>query len=186
MSEHTAGASPAHSAPEIDDQLDQLAESDGEQPTTTHAEWGAGDPHLRITSPEGDRTVFPLREDRVTVGSGADCSLRIPDADAVHATIVHDERDEYVLTLHGAGEMNANPTPGEEGDRSEILRTGAHFTVAGWNLVFGREEYADHGRPFGGREGGELDDQPPQPARPDYRDERADDENGSGLEVKDG
>ncbi|WP_259363393.1 FHA domain-containing protein [Microbacterium esteraromaticum] len=186
MTDQTDGRTPASSAPPIDEKIEQIQQSDGQQPTTTHAEWGAGDPHLRITSPEEDRTVFALREDRVTIGSGSDCSLRIPDADAVHATIVHDERDEYVLTLHGAGEMNANPTPGEEGDRSEILRTGAHFTIAGWQLVFGREEYADHGRPFGGREGGELDDQPPQPVRPDYIAERRDDEPHGGLEVKDG
>ncbi|MEV7632218.1 FHA domain-containing protein [Microbacterium sp. NPDC089318] len=186
MSEQTDGTTPASSAPPIEDKIEQVQQADGEQPTTTHAEWGAGDPHLRITSPEEDRTVFALRDERVTIGSGADCSLVIPDADAVHATIIHDERDEYVLTLHGAGEMNANPTPGERGDRSEILRTGARFTVAGWTLVFGREEYADHGRPFGGREGGELDDQPPQPVRPDYHAEREADEQHGDLEVKDG
>lgn len=184
MTEHTDGTAPASSAPPIDEKIEQIHQSDGVQPTTTHAEWGAGDPHLRITSPEGDRSVFALHEDRVTIGSGSDCSLRIGDADALHATIVHDERDEYVLTLHGAGEMNANPTTDEAGDRSEILRTGARFTVAGWTLVFGREEYADHGRPYGGREGGELDDQPPQPMRPDYRGDGG--EGIRGFEVKDG
>ena len=103
----------------------------------------------------------------------------------MHATIVHDERDEYVLTLHGEGLMNANPADGIAGDRSEILRTGARFTVADWILVFGREEFADHGRPLGGREGGELDDQPPQPARPDYPAGEDDGQHGD-LEVKDG
>ncbi len=188
MSEQTDGTTPASSAPPIDDKVEQIRQADGEQPTTTHAERGAGDPHLRITSPEQDRTVFALRDERVTIGSGADCSLVIPGADAVHATILHDERDEYVLTLHGAGEMNANPTPAEtggSGDRSEVLRTGARFTVAGWTLVFGREEFADHGRPFGGREGGEFDDQPPQPARPEDAAGEGDRQHGD-LEVKDG
>jgi len=207
MTDQTAGSSPAHSAPEIDDQLEQLDQADGEQPSTTHAEWGAGEPHLRITSPNGERSRLELTEDRITIGSGAECALVIPGADPVHATIVHDERDEYVLTLHGEGLMNASPSDGIDGDRSEILRTGARFTVAEWILVFGREEFADHGRPFGGREGGELDDQPPQPARPDYSAEHAevdaderraaeavrDERQGTGtseqhgdLEVKDG
>lgn len=185
MTDQTAGTTPAHSAPDVDDQLDQLANSDGAQPTTTHAERGAGEPHLRITSPEGDRSRLELVDERTTIGSGAECSLVIAGADPVHATIVHDERDEYVLTLHGEGLMNANPAEGIAGDRSEILRTGARFTVADWILVFGREEFADHGRPFGGREGGELDDQPPQPARPEDAAGEGDRQHGD-LEVKDG
>lgn len=109
----------------------------------------------------------------------------LDDADPVHATIVHDDRDEYVLTMHGEGEMNAWS---EDDTRTEILRTGARFTVAGWSLVFMRDEYADHGRPWGGREGGELSDQPPQPQRPDYAAERASeqDEDDRGWEVRNG
>lgn len=156
------------------------------EPTTTHAEWGAGDPHLRITRGD-DRSVFHITTDTVHIGAAAGNELRLAETDPVHATIVHDDRDEYVLTLHGEGEMNANPHAVETGpgERSEILRTGAHFTAGPWTLVFGREEFADHGRPFGGREGGEFDDQAPQPARPDYR---GDGQEGSddGLEVKDG
>ena len=53
-------------------------------------------------------------------------------------------------------------------DRSEILRTGARFTLGKWELVFVRAEFADHGRPYGGRQGGEGTKQKPQPARPDY------------------
>ena len=32
-------------------------------------------------------------------------------------------------------------------------------------MSFYREEYADHGRPYGGRAGGEIGHQRPQPAR---------------------
>ena len=32
-------------------------------------------------------------------------------------------------------------------------------------MSFYREEYADHGRPYGGRIGGEIGHQRPQPAR---------------------
>jgi hypothetical protein len=35
-----------------------------------------------------------------------------------------------------------------------------------WTMSFYREEYADHGRPYGGRIGGELGRQQAQPPRP--------------------
>lgn len=138
-------------------------------PTTTHAEWGAGKPHLTV-SRDGDRFEFALTADDVRIGAAKSNELPLPETDPVHAEIVHDDQDEYVLTLHGEGEMNANPQAAETGasGRTEILRTGARFTAGPWTLVFGREEFADHGRPYGGREGGEFSDQPPQPARPDY------------------
>lgn len=139
------------------------------KPTTTHAEWGAGNPRLLVHS-DSERFVHDITGDRMRIGSNADNDLPLRGTDPVHATIVHDERDEYVLTLHGAGEMNANPLSAatHPGDRSETLRTGARFTAGSWTLVFMRDEFADHGRPFGGRQGGEFSDQPPQPARPDY------------------
>jgi len=168
-----------------------MTDPQGYEPTTTHAEWGAGDPRLRI-SRDDERFVHHLVTDEVRIGSAEGNELRLADTDPVHATITHDERDEYVLTLHGRGEMNANPRTAdtgvgpnsEHGEKAEILRTGAHFTAGPWTLVFAREEFADHGRPYGGREGGELDDQAPQPARPDYTGDN--DERDSGLEVKDG
>lgn len=169
-----------------------MADQDGHQPTTTHAEWGAGDPHLRV-SRDDDRFVHHLVMDEVHIGSADGNELQLAETDPVHATIIHNERDEYVLTLHGEGEMNANPRTAEtgtgvggrvDGERSEILRTGAHFTAGPWKLVFGREEFADHGRPYGGREGGELDDQQPQPIRPDYA--GGSDDTDAEFEVKDG
>lgn len=157
---------------------------------TTHAAWGAGEPRLLVSRHDDDRTVFELTGDRAIIGSGTGSDLVLEGADAVHATIVHDDRDEYVLTLHGAGEMNANSEVGPAGERSEILRTGARFTIGEWMLVFARDEFADHGRPYGGREGGELSDQPAQPQRPDYRGARegrvADGDEVRGQEVRDG
>jgi hypothetical protein len=49
--------------------------------------------------------------------------------------------------------------------RERILRTGCRLEVGDWVLVFARDEHADHGRPYGGRIGGELGHQRPQPAR---------------------
>ncbi|WP_217181123.1 FHA domain-containing protein [Streptomyces sp. AC495_CC817] len=161
----------------IDDRPDH-----GYTPTTTHAEWGAGSPHLRITR-DDERTEFPLDADLVRIGSSAGNELVLSDTDPVHATITHDDRDEYVLELHGEGEMNSNPDAAatHPGGRTETLRTGSRFTAGPWTLVFGREEFADHGRPYGGRLGGEYSDQPVQPPRPDYGDDaRAAAESGTG------
>ena len=160
--------------------------TDDDSAMTTHSEWGSGAPHLLVSRGGEDRSIYDLTSDEVTIGSAEGSSLVLPGTDAVHATIVHDDRDEYVLTLHGAGEMNASTDAAQDGVRSEVLRTGARFTLGEWTLVFGRAEYADHGRPFGGREGGELSDQPPQPERPDYPAERAGHDTVHNAEVKDG
>lgn len=146
--------------------------AEGYTPTTTHAEWGAGSPHLRITR-DDDRTEFALDADVVRIGSAEGNELRLADTDPVHATITHDERDEYVLELHGEGEMSASSgvAATHGGERTATLRTGSRFTAGPWTLVFAREEFADHGRPYGGRAGGEYSDQPPQPPRPDYSDD---------------
>lgn len=141
---------------------------DSYHPTTTHASWREGDPRLLVSRHDEDRSVFPLAEDRVTIGSSEDCVLQLEGAQPLHATIVHDERDEYVLTMHAPGIMNARSPEGAEGERVETLRTGARFMVGDWTLVFNRAEFADHGRPYGGREGGEGARQARQPDRPDY------------------
>ena len=161
-----------------------MNDQQGYQPTTTHAGWGAGDPHLRVTR-DDERFVHHITTDQVRIGSADENELTLADTDPVHATIIHDERDEYVLTLHGEGEMNANPDADgtHEGDRSETLRTGASFTAGPWRFVFQREEFADHGRPFGGRQGGEYSDQPPQPRRPDYTQDRSGSERPTGVEI---
>ncbi|MBA2561020.1 MAG: hypothetical protein H0V07_14260 [Propionibacteriales bacterium] len=48
---------------------------------------------------------------------------------------------------------------------TKILRTGCGVDLGRWHLSYFREEYADHGRPYGGRIGGELGYQRPQPSR---------------------
>jgi hypothetical protein len=173
--------------------MDSHDEREPQKPTTTHAEWGAGNPHLKVTR-DDDRFEFALTADLVRIGAADGNELRLAETDPVHAEIVHDDQDEYVLTLHGEGDMNSNAQSAATGasGRSEILRTGSRFTAGPWTLVFGREEFADHGRPYGGRTGGELSDQPPQPARPNYDEgERRDSDEarspeGEGYEVKDG
>ncbi|QAY61391.1 hypothetical protein ET475_16360 [Microbacterium protaetiae] len=140
-------------------------------PTTTHAEWGAGNPRL-IVSREDRHHEEELRGELITIGSAADADIRLEGVDPIAGEIRHDDRDEFVFVPHAAGETNARlqPMSTAEGQDGEVLRTGARFTLGDWTFVFMREEFADHGRPYGGREGGEGQTQPEQPERPDYSD----------------
>lgn len=149
-------------------------QSYGYKPTTTHGEWGSGRPHLRITGLDEQRLIFDIVLDQVTIGSDEASTLQLPGADPLHATIVHDEHDEYVLTMHGAGAMSTVRDEHHDDARTATLRTGLHFTIGEWLLVFSREEYADHGRPYGGRPGGEGGHQIRQPDRPEYHRAAAD------------
>jgi len=137
--------------------------------TTTHAGWGEGDPRLLVTG-EGVHHTHLLRGDRVRIGSGPDCDLRLEGLEALHAEIDHDTEDEYVLVLRGPAEdSSGSPRPlATVQTEGEVLRTGAQFTLGPWRFVFVRAEFADHGRPYGGREGGEGAHQQPQPPRPRY------------------
>lgn len=138
-------------------------------PTTTHATWGSGSPHLIISSEDGHWQVA-LDRDVVRIGSSSDVEVQLAGLQPLHAEVHHDPYDEYVLVLHGPGDTSARHEPIESigGKRGEILRTGARFVLGDWAFVFARDEYADHGLPYGGRQGGEGAHDHPQPARPDY------------------
>ena len=94
------------------------------------------------------------------VGSGSGSDIRLPGLAEHHCRVVHDERDEFVV--HAVdGQVRVHGARVTEG----LLRTGTRLEVGEHCLVFAREEYADHGRPFAGRVGGELGRQRPQPRR---------------------
>ena len=129
--------------------------------TTTHYTRGGGRPRLIFVqdSKSWNGQVpreFSLTEERVRIGSDESAQLRLPGLDGVHAEIVHNDRDEYVLVRHGkvSGSFGAGST--------SVLRTGSRLQMGEWCLAFFREEFADHGRPFGGRSGGEFAYQRPQ------------------------
>jgi len=136
--------------------------------TTTHYTPGSGRPRLVFvlgSKPWDGRPPreFELLPGTTTIGSGETADLRLEGAEPVHARIEHDANDEYVLFVEGgeAGFPVLDPDRG----RGRILRTGARIDVGEWRLAYFREEFADHGRPFGGRMGGELSYQKPQPPR---------------------
>ena len=133
--------------------------------TTTHDPLRGGNPRLVLASsphpgPDERRKVFRLTGEVTTIGSASDCDIRLPGLAHRHAEVRHDERDEYVLVRASAeGTTRVN---GAETERA-LLRTGNGVQVGDWVLTYAREEYADHGRPYGGRIGGELGHQRSQP-----------------------
>lgn len=140
------------------------------QVTTTHYLPGSGRPRLifAVSSARWDGRApreFDLLPDVTVIGSAESADLVLPGLDAVHARIVHDDRDEYVLYVTGY-EPHTQPVLFEARPRTgRILRTGALISLGSWRLAFFREEFADHGRPFGGRDGGQRAAQRQQPER---------------------
>lgn len=139
--------------------------------TTTHASDRGGNPRLIVPLGPYPRAsdrprVFMLRNDVTTIGAGPDCDIRLPGLQPLHAEIRHDDEDEFVLhRIEPAADTRVHGVPVQ----SAILRTGSGIDLGELHLSFFREEYADHGRPYGGRIGGELGHQRSQPSRADVQ-----------------
>jgi hypothetical protein len=136
-------------------------------PTTTHDETRGGYPRL-VMAPlpgarEADRRTVFLLQAVTTIGSAPECDIRLPGTEDLHAEIRHTEDDEFVLTRRS----RTLPVRVNGGSvDAAMLRTGTRVEIGPWTFSYAREEYADHGRPHGGRIGGELGRQRPQPPRP--------------------
>lgn len=130
--------------------------------TTTHDPEGGGNPRLVFT--RGDhhpadggsvpsRADFPLRRGRTTIGSDPSNDLCLPGLSAFHAEVHCDSGDDYtVVSLVGTAGLSVHG----RAVTSAELHTGARVELGGWVLSYARAESADHGRPNGGRQGGEL------------------------------
>lgn len=104
--------------------------------------------------------IFWLQETTV-VGSDPSCDVVLSGLADRQVVIRHSEDDEYVVTtLAGRARVH-----GAQLEDRVVLRAGARLEVGDHLLVFSRAEHADHGRPFGGRVGGELGRQERQPPR---------------------
>lgn len=135
------------------------------RPTTTHDPDRGGYPRL-VTAPDprtgvDPRQVFHLG-DRTVVGSHPSCDIVLDGLSPRHAEILRTVDDEFVLRPEVPGDVRVH---GAVVLREALLRTGTRVEIGGSTLVYAREEYADHGRPYGGRIGGELGRQRPQPTR---------------------
>lgn len=141
---------------------------------STHANRGAGRPRLifKVGSEAGHDPKpreFDLLDSTTRIGSGPDMHLKLEGLAHFHAEIRHDEDDEYVLYIHDSTDSQSEPASptGETADTERrILRTGSPVELGDWAMSFYREEFADHGRPFGGREGGEGETQLDQQGQP--------------------
>lgn len=137
--------------------------------TTTHDPLGGGEPRLvfYLSPPEqgGERLVLPLRRGVTTIGSSPDDDLTIAGLQPGHVRVRRDPvTDEYeVVPVRGTD----TTVSGVAVTAPVTLRTGATVRAGDLTLVYARDEYADHGRPYGGREGGEFSYQRPQ-RRPRY------------------
>ena len=131
---------------------------------TTHDPDRGGAPRLVLLKQDywaGERQPVFWLHDGLTIGSGAGCDLRLPGLEDLHAVVHHDADDEWVVeAVGGVTRVHGAPVI------RQLLRTGARVTVGRYQLGYFREEHADHGRPYGGRIGGELGHQRPQPPRP--------------------
>lgn len=131
---------------------------------TTHDPAHGGSPRLVLAKQDAwgaeRQPIFWLGDRDTTIGSDASCDVVLAGLEPVHAWVSHDDLDEFVLhSPHAATRVHGALT------REQVLRTGARIDLGDWQLVFAREEFADHGRPYGGRIGGELGRQRPQPPR---------------------
>jgi hypothetical protein len=128
--------------------------------TTTHDPRHGGNPRLVLTTgnarlPADRRVVFPLRGESTTIGNSPECDIQLDGLDAVHAVVVRTATDELVL-LDRSRDHSTRIGGARLPEDGRVLRTGARISVGGWMLAYRRAEFADHGRPFGGRIGGEL------------------------------
>lgn len=133
--------------------------------TTTHDYRRGGNPRLVLAAgnlalPEGGALLYPLRRDTTTIGSDPSCDIRLEHLEPVHAVVMHDDRDEFVLLDRSEERSTAVNGAYAEG---RVLRTGARISIGPWTFAYRRAEFADHGRPFGGRVGGEAGHQRTQP-----------------------
>jgi hypothetical protein len=135
--------------------------------TTTHDPAGGGHPRLVFASGGtaelasaaggGVQREFRLLPGRTVIGSGAGCDLRLAGLADRHAEVRRDEADEYVFVQLGppdGSRVNGQPV------LEAVLHTGDRLELGEWGLSFARDEYADHGRPDGGRQGGETFGEP--------------------------
>lgn len=136
--------------------------------TTTHDPSGGGNPRLYLTDtrrPQGRLGVFRLQPGGTRIGSGLGMDLQLPGLDDLQAEVLRTDEDEYVLVARSTTIQST--VSGLQLPR-QTLRTGSRIELGPWRMSYVRDEYADHGRPYGGRIGGELGRQRTQ-AKPENR-----------------
>jgi hypothetical protein len=129
--------------------------------TTTHDPRGGG--HARLIFALGDsaradtaQREFELLPGVTMIGSGTNADLHLAGLGEHHAEVRRDEFDEYIyvdLGTPAGSRIDGTPVS------SHALHTGDRIELGTWTLSYYREEFADHGRPYSGRQGGEFSSQ---------------------------
>src|ERR1700684_2486714 len=123
-------------------------------PDSADGPHGTGRPRLifafgGIAPVNSEQRQFELGPGVTSIGSSADAELSLDGLDVQHAEIRRDAQDEYVyadLDSTVGSRVNGQPVGVRE------LHTGDRIEFGAWTVSFYREEYADHGRPGGGRQ----------------------------------
>jgi hypothetical protein len=112
--------------------------------------------HAPAGSPEaaGIQRAFTLDGDVVTIGSGDTQDVQLDGLEPEHGVIRREpDADEWVYS-------DIHPSTGSQVDGVLTDGAGLHhgdrLELGAVTLVFQRDEDADHGRPDGGREGGDF------------------------------
>jgi hypothetical protein len=139
--------------------------------TTTHDADRGGYPRLVMAPPPahfpGQTWPAFLLGDVTSFGSGPDADVVLEGLHELHAEVRRTEVDEFVVRLLSpTAPVRVNGAVVRE---DALLRSGTKLMLGPHLLVYAREEYADHGRPYGGRVGGELGRQRVQPPPPYQR-----------------
>lgn len=132
--------------------------------TTTHDPDGGGHPRLVFSmgssAQAGEpRRVHDLTPDGTSIGSAESSALVLTDVASRQAEVRRDSHDEYILvSLVDDPPNKVNGLHLTEGTE-QVLRTGSRVRIGRWTMTYTRAEFADHGRPYGGRAGGEFSEQ---------------------------
>ncbi|MDP3894447.1 FHA domain-containing protein [Nocardioides sp.] len=132
--------------------------------TTTHDPSQGGGPRLVAVPGDGiwrpELPTYWLQKPVTTIGSDPANDVVLAGLMPRHAEVRHTDDDEYVVvSVEGGTRVHGRPV------HEQLLRTSARIEVGHRILAYYREEWADHGRPYGGRIGGELGHQRTQPPR---------------------
>jgi hypothetical protein len=132
--------------------------------TTTHDPHGGGHPRLIFAmggqAPAGaGQREFELLPGVTAIGSGADADLRLGGLEEHQCR--NPARRRRRVHLRRPRNVRRQPVDGPPVSE-QALRTGDRIELGNWTLSYSREEFADHGRPYGGRQGGEFSHQQPQ------------------------
>jgi hypothetical protein len=116
----------------------------------------ATDGHAVVGSPEasGIEQSFRLDREVTRLGGADDQDIVVPGVDPEHGEIRREpELDEYVY--HQTSPSGTSQVNGAIVDAA-ALHHGDRLTLGEWTLVFQRDEFAEHGRFEGGRQGGDA------------------------------